>query len=169
MMNIRFFTHATSLDNESGICSGHNDVALSIKGLEQARRNAIDCEIFAFDEVYCSGLVRSLWTAEILFPKYVAVSTVDLNEMNYGQLNGAAVCDFPIDEFECIKNRFHNGENCLDVEARMQRFLAQVGGADIAIVGHKYSQLALEVIYNGLPWEQAIVQDWRKRGEWQLS
>lgn len=40
---------------------------------------------------------------------------------------------------------------------------------NIAIVAHQAPQLALEVITNSIPWKQAIADDWRKTGNWQLG
>jgi broad specificity phosphatase PhoE len=37
LVTIIFETHSTSLDNEAGIASGHNDVDLSEVGLRQAK------------------------------------------------------------------------------------------------------------------------------------
>ena len=39
-VTIIFETHSTSLDNEAGIASGHNDVDLSEMGLRQAKELA---------------------------------------------------------------------------------------------------------------------------------
>lgn len=122
-MRIRFFTHSTTEDNLNGIASGLNDVPLSAKGLEQAARNQLQCDELEFDAVYCSGLLRAKQSAEILFSGKPCVSDAALNEMNYGDLNGKSTADFSLDEFYCIENRFGNGENCLDVEARMRAFL----------------------------------------------
>ena len=36
----------------------------------------------------------------------------------------------------------------------------------MAIVAHRAPQLALEVILNGLSWQEAINNDWRKTGDW---
>lgn len=35
-LTVIYITHATSLDNEAGIASGHHDTALSPTGVEQA-------------------------------------------------------------------------------------------------------------------------------------
>ena len=40
-------------------------------------------------------------------------------------------------------------------------------GKTIAIVAHKASQLALDVIIKNISWKEAIDKDWRKTGNWQ--
>ena len=37
----------------------------------------------------------------------------------------------------------------------------------IGIIAHRAPQLALEVITKNITWEEAIKNDWRKKGEWQ--
>lgn len=37
----------------------------------------------------------------------------------------------------------------------------------IAIVAHRAPQLALDVLTKGKTWDQAIVEDWRKKKAWQ--
>jgi broad specificity phosphatase PhoE len=39
MIIIIFEAHATTLDNEAGLASGHNDVALSELGVKQAKEH----------------------------------------------------------------------------------------------------------------------------------
>ena len=166
---ISFFAHATSTDNEKGIRAGWQDPPLSALGKTQAARlweNLVDDE---FDRVFASDLERAAETARIAFPRYTVLPDPRLREMNYGDLNGAPGRDFPSVETQWIETRFPGGENCIDVQQRVLAFLEEHydPGRNIAIVAHRFPQLALEVICNGYSWREAIRRDWRHAGAWQ--
>jgi broad specificity phosphatase PhoE len=170
-MKLTYFVHSTSTDNEAGIRSGWNDVSLSATGLSQARLLQEHCTDRAFDAIYSSDLKRAVETAQLAFPGRKIIRDRRLREINYGALNGYPGSAFSADEFQCICTRYKSGENCLDVEDRLKDFLhdciLKFRGKSIAVVSHKYPQLALEVICNGITWHQAILNDWRKIGQWQ--
>jgi broad specificity phosphatase PhoE len=165
---ITYFVHSTSTDNEAGIRSGWNDPDLSLKGYEQAERLRSHLVNTHFDAIYTSDLRRTIHTAQAALLDAKIVSDSRLREMNYGALNGKADNEFPEDESWCIENRYDEGENCRDVEARIAAFLDDVyePSKHIAIFSHKFPQLALEVILNGLPWQKVLAQDWRLNGDW---
>jgi broad specificity phosphatase PhoE len=169
-MELTYFAHSTSKDNEAGIRSGWSDVSLSERGREQAQSLLRQCAGSFFDAIFCSDLKRAVETAEVVFPGRKLVLDSRLREMNYGVLNGRPSGEFPSDELECIHTRYASGENCLDVEGRVRQFLEErilaFRGGNIAIVSHKYPQLALEVVCNKTTWEEAILNDWRKVGFW---
>jgi broad specificity phosphatase PhoE len=77
-----------------------------------------------------------------------------LRECNYGDLNGAlsSIVE-PMQENECITNRFPNGESYEDVKVRIADFLyflkTNYDGKSVAIVAHKAPQLALDVLVKG--------------------
>lgn len=166
---ITFFAHSTSVDNERRVCSGWNDPQLSVIGKVQAERLREQLECRNFDLVYTSDLTRAKETARIAFPHARVITDLRLREMNYGDYNGLAVEKFPSDRTSCVNERYPNGENCLDVEHRIRLFLQEIGEprVNITIVSHKYPQLALEVICNGVCWEKAINNDWRETEKWQ--
>ncbi len=120
---ITYFVHATSSDNEAGIRSGWNDPPLSVKGRSQAAELREAIAHLHFRVVFSSDLTRALQTAEIVFPEASVRTDERLREMNYGLLNGHPDGDFPDDERCCIGNRFEEGENCLDVQRRVESFL----------------------------------------------
>jgi len=166
---ITYFVHSTSIDNESHVYSGWSDSILSEKGLTQALRLRDRYQQSSFDVVYSSDLSRAKETAKIAFPSAKHVIDSRLREMNYGSLNGAPTSKFPADPMHCIDNRFDKGEHCLDVESRVRSFLEELASltGNIAVVSHKYPQLAFEVICNGCTWAEAIESDWRNSGLWQ--
>lgn len=164
---ITYFVHSTSVDNEAGVRSGWKDPPLSAIGKGQAEELGKSVAGRRFDLVASSDLRRARETAEIAFPGIEVQRDARLREMNYGALNGKHGSAFPRDDLWCIGNRFVGGECCLDVQARVRDFLDSVVGARIAIVAHKYPQLALEVLCNGLTWSAAIESDWRRWNRWQ--
>jgi probable phosphoglycerate mutase len=167
-MNISYFVHSTSRDNELGLRSGWSDPPLSARGREQAKELRALVGDREFDAVFSSDLQRTLETARAVFPGREMCIDERLREMNYGDFNGLAGDAFPADDNWCIENRFSRGEHCLDVEMRVRSFLEDEApsGSMIAIFSHKYPQLALEVICKGLSWPEAIAFDWRKTGAW---
>jgi broad specificity phosphatase PhoE len=170
-MKLTYFVHSTSIDNEAGVRSGWQDAPLSETGLAQAHALREQVADRTFTAVFASDLQRAAHTARLVFPGHNIILDQRLREMNYGALNGRSSAHFPSDETRCIHHRFPNGENCLDVEARVREFLGdyarQFQGQHIAIVSHRYPQLALEVVCNGRSWPQAIDNDWRRYGQWQ--
>ena len=170
-MELTYFVHSTSKDNEAGIRSGWSDVSISEKGREQAESLRRQCANVLFDAIFCSDLKRAVETADIVFPGRKVVLDSRLREMNYGVLNGRPGSEFSSDERECINTRFKSGENCLDVEERIRRFLEDrilaFRDGNIAVVSHKYPHFALDVICNNATWEEAILNDWRNGGKWQ--
>lgn len=67
MVTIIFETHGTTLDNERGIASGKNDVALSPLGERQAAELGTRRVHERLNLIFCSEQQRSWRTAEIAF------------------------------------------------------------------------------------------------------
>ena len=125
-----------------------------------------------FDVVFCSDLQRAHNSAKLAWDGiYPIIPDQRLRECNYGKLNGAssAIVE-PMQEEECITNRFPEGESYEDVKARIADFLEflkkNYDGKNIAIVGHKAPQLSLDVLIKGKTWKQALAEDWRKTKAW---
>jgi broad specificity phosphatase PhoE len=170
-MKIAYLVHSTSTDNESGIRSGWSDPELSHAGHQQARSLAQVLQNRLFDAIFVSDLKRAQQTASVAFPRQAVRIEPRLRELNYGELNGKGRACFTHPPGWEISNRYPGGENCLDVQARVHCLLLDLARENpeqrVMFVSHKYPQLALEVICNSSPWEQAIEQDWRETGIWQ--
>lgn len=67
MIELVFETHATSVDNEDGLASGHWDAPLSALGEKQAVELGHRYPPGTGMDVFCSDLRRSYKTAEIAF------------------------------------------------------------------------------------------------------
>lgn len=170
---ISYFVHGTTTDNEQGISSGWKDVELSELGVRQSQELKEKTKDKKFDVVFCSDLKRAVHSAKLTWgDQYTLIPDSRLRECNYGKLNGAlSEIVEPMQEEECILNKFPEGESYEDVKARVADFLeylkAHYGGKNVAIVAHKAPQLALDVLLKGKTWEQALKVDWRKTKSWQ--
>ncbi|HLE49209.1 MAG TPA: histidine phosphatase family protein [Patescibacteria group bacterium] len=171
-VNITYFVHGTTIDNEKDISSGWSDAELSKLGKKQSRELVEKITNIKFNVIFCSDLKRAVDSANITFGRNVEIiSDARLRECNYGDLNGmlSNVVE-PLQE-ENITKRFPNGESYEDVKERIQHFLEflkkNYDGKHIGIVVHKAPQLALDVLLKGKTWEQAFAEDWRKNKAWQ--
>ncbi len=172
-VKITTFAHGTTLDNEKEISSGWADVELSELGIQQGKKLRDLTKDRKFDVVFCSDLKRAIDTANLAF-KDIASIIPDkrLRECNYGKLNaGPSAVVEPMQEDECIFNKFPEGESYEDVKARMADFLEflknNYDGKKVAVVSHKAPQLALDVLLKGKTWKEALAEDWRKTKAWQ--
>jgi len=166
---ITYFVHAASTDTEAGIRSGWTDPPLSATGIQQANELRGLVAGVRLAAVFASDLRRATATAERAFPRAVIMVDPRLREMNYGLLNGKPAADFAVDDHACVDRRFEHGECCLDVEQRVRAFLRERCDPDvrIAIVAHRFPQLALDVICDRSDWHDALDRDWRRIGSWQ--
>jgi len=171
-VQITYFVHGTTIDNQKEISSGWFDVELSELGIKQSidLKNQIkDKKIYV---VFCSDLKRAVDSAKLTFEGQVEIiQDSRLRECNYGKYNaGPSSVVEPLQEKNIIK-RFPDGESYEDVKKRIQDFLnflkQNYDGKHVAIVAHKAPQLALEVLLKGKTWEKAFADDWRKRKAWQ--
>ena len=172
-VEITYFVHGTTVDNERHISSGWQDAELSALGEEQVIKLKELTRNDTFDIVFCSDLKRAHNTAKQAWgERCEIIPDSRLRECNYGKLNGAS-SDIvePMQEQECIKEPFPDGESYEDVKARIAEFLEFLkrnhDGKRVAIVGHKAPQLSLDVLLGGKSWEKALASDWRKTKSWQ--
>lgn len=170
MVEITYFVHGTTTDNERDLATGWLPGELSDLGRKQSVELGKIVAGRHFDAVFCSDLARAVETAEIAFGKGNVKQDSRLREANYGDWNGGPH-SFKENMDDYIDNPFPNGESYRDVEARMQEFCDYLkqnfSGKHIAIVAHQSPQLALDVILKGKSWQQAIDEDWRKTKAYQ--
>jgi broad specificity phosphatase PhoE len=172
-VQITYFVHGTTTDNEKDISSGQFDVGLSELGIKQSVDLKDQIKDKKFDVVFCSDLKRAVDSANLAF-KGMAPITVDkrLRECNYGKLNGepSSIIE-PMCERECLKNKFPEGESYEDVKIRVADFLEflkkNYEGKSVAIMAHQAPQLALDILLKKKTWQKAFAEDWRKTKSWQ--
>ncbi len=170
-IQITYFVHGTTTDNETHLATGWLPGELSARGKEQAADLARQVEGKHFDVVFCSDLQRAIDSAQLGFgDKYQIIQDERLRECNYGDMNGKPHT-FKNSMEDFVDMPFPNGESYKDVEKRMVNFLhflrQNYDGKHIAIVAHQAPQLALDVLLKGNTWQQAIDGDWRKIKAWQ--
>jgi broad specificity phosphatase PhoE len=171
MVDIIFVTHATSLDNEVRVASGHFDVGLAERGKKQARETG-DLYIRAgIDHVFCSDLRRSYETALLAFgERFPLTKDSRLRECDYGDFTRHPSADIEDQRVRRVTEPFPNGESYQDAANRMKGFLEDLlrdyGGKRIMIIGHRATQYALEYWICKLPLEQVIVAPWEWLPGW---
>lgn len=170
MVEITYFVHGTTTDNEAGIATGWRPGELSETGLRQAKELGVTIPEQHFDAVFCSDLQRAVDSARLMFGENYKIIQDDLlRECNYGSMNGLPHT-FKDRLEDYVDNPFPEGESFRDVEVRLESFVEYIRehfeGKHIAVVAHQAPQLALEVILGGKSWHEAIKSDWRRRGAW---
>lgn len=171
-MQITYFVHTTTTDNEAGFATGWIQGKLSESGLEQARSLNGTLQNHIFDAIFTSDLQRAVESTELFFgDRFPVFIDWRLRECNYGIFDGRPAADFKKGrETEFISTPYESGESYEDVELRIKSFLDSLSLLpfdNIAIVAHQAPQLALDVLLKQKSWEQAIAEDWRKTKNWQ--
>lgn len=168
MLKIIYYVHGTTKDNINKLCSGWKDVILSDRGIEEASSLSRKTP-YQFDVLFSSDLKRATTSAHLAWPSINVIQDKRLRECNYGDFDGLSKSLIRYEEH--IDNPFPNGESLKDVESRIYDFLCflldNYNNKTIGIVAHRAPQLALDVIINNQTWEDAINNDWRKKGNWQ--
>jgi broad specificity phosphatase PhoE len=165
-VQITFFVHGTTLDNERGVATGQAPGELSELGARQSKELGKIVAGKKFDAIFCSDLKRAVDSARLAFKNAPIIEDERLRECDYGDLT-----EGDTEEVESLLARYNtsfpNGESLKDVEKRVKSFLRDLlkkyAGKRIAIVSHQAPQLALEVVLNGKSWGQAVRGDWRRK------
>ncbi len=185
MLRIIFETHATSLDNEEGLASGHYDGALSPTGEEQARELGRRHRKTELQAVYCSDLEWSYRTAELAFEgrEVVIVQDPRLRECDYGTLTRR-----PREEVEAVRagyveQPFPGGESYRQAVIRVREALAEMhqrhvqpgrghpgqGGTCVLIIAHRATQYGLERWLKGIRLPEAVQAPWAWQPGWEYQ
>ena len=164
---IIYYVHGTTYDNAAKKCSGWKQVELNELGKEQAINLGKNTK-YTFDILFTSDLVRAIDSANLAFPNVEKHQDKRLRECNYGDYDGEDKKLVVYEEY--IDTPFPNGDSLQEVERRVRDFLGFIQenykGKTVGIMAHRAPQLALEVITKHISWEEAIVNDWRKTGDW---
>lgn len=158
MITIIFETHATSLDNEAHLSSGHNDIALSLLGEQQAKQLGERYKDQKFDVIFCSDLQRSYKTAKIAFgSKWPIIKDARLRECDYGDLTKHPSSEVEPQMVNRITEPFPNGESYKQSSKRIKSYLNDLmnkyDGKRIMIIGHRATRFGLEYLINGVSLE----------------
>lgn len=172
MIKITYFVHGTTTDNERKISSGWKDVELSELGIKQSIDLKNQIKGKKFDIIFCSDLKRAFDFAKLTWGNSVRIiKDKRLRECNYGDFNGKKFGIVEPLQKKNISKKFPNGESYEDVKKRVNGFLTSLknnySNKEVAIVGHKAPQLALDVLLKDKTWKEAFAEDWRKTKSWQ--
>jgi broad specificity phosphatase PhoE len=171
-VHITYFVHSTTTDNEKGLVTGWTEGELSVLGKKQAKELSQMVVGKIFDVVFCSDLKRAVDSAQIVFgATYPILQDNRLRECNFGDFAGKHEKELNDKVEEFIDRQFPNGESCKEVEKRIVDFLAFLrqyyNTKHVAIMAHRFPQLALDVLIKEKTWVQALHEDWRKTKSWQ--
>ena len=166
-MNVLFECHATSLDNESGLASGHFDVELSELGRQQAREMGeryLGRDLLA---IYTSDLKRAMETAMIAF-QCPAISDSRLRECDYGTWTRCKVEQMDSGRLDFVDKPFPQGESYRDVVTRVREFLQDQprDTREILIIGHRATWYALEHLLRRRDLREVIAAPWKWQPGW---
>jgi valyl-tRNA synthetase len=174
-INIVYFVHGSSTDNEANKASGHYDAELtSPLGIDEAGELKQAVKNEKFDIIFSSDLKRATQTAHIAFGETNnIIEDTRLRECDYGELTQSDTSILETTEKNYIQQPFPGGESYKDVETRILSFLSDIAdkyqGKRIAIIAHRAPQLALDVLLKEKSWIEALDQDWRKQKAWQAG
>lgn len=174
MITIIFEAHATTIDNEAEVASGHNDVELSDLGIKQARELGGRYDRQHFDAIFCSDLQRSYKTAEIAFgDRFPIIKDARLRECDYGDLTQKSKDIIDRERPKRISEPFPNGESYEQTVERMRLFLDEqkekYDGKTVMIIGHRATQYGLEVVLNSAPIIEIVTAPWQWQPGWRYE
>jgi broad specificity phosphatase PhoE len=168
-VEIIYFVHGTTTDNETKKCTGWLGGELSTLGIQQSKDLYRHVKGIHFDVIISSDLKRASDSARLTWETVEILHDKRLRECNYGDFSGKD--EHYVNYYEHIDIPFRNGESLKDVEGRIREFVEELkqkyDGKRVALVAHKAPQLALEVIINRKSWLQALKEDWRNTKTWQ--
>ena len=166
--NLIFEAHATSIDNERGIASGHLDAPLSEQGRAQAKELGSRYQDSDISLICCSDLQRSYETAEIAFGSrdIPIIKDQRLREWNYGDFNGRTTVEIAAMKLSHIDKPFPGGESLLDVVARIINFIQLLPKGQILIIGYRAIYYTLEYMINNTSLETLLTTNWQWQPGW---
>ncbi len=172
MVTLIFEPHATTIDNENEVASGHYDVDLSAHGMQQALDMGVRYKNTAFDAVFTSDLKRASRTAEIAFQgrDVPLIKDPRLRECDYGGWTRRSKSEVEAERVHRIQVPFPQGESYAQTTERMKQFLqdllAHYDGKKVLIIGHRATHYALDHVIRRIPLEQALAAHWHWQPGW---
>lgn len=172
MVTIIFESHATSLDNEAHLSSGHFDGELSSLGKKQAKELGERYKNDHFEAIFCSDLQRSYKSAELAFGKrFKILKDKRLRECDYGDLTRHPSEEVEPVKAKYIKKPFPNGESYEQTADRMKEFLKDLlkdhDGKKVMIIGHRATQYGLDHWIKGISLKKAVTDTWKWQPGWE--
>jgi broad specificity phosphatase PhoE len=171
-IEIVYETHATMIDNESGIATGRLPGALSPTGRRQARELGDRRRDDGITALFTSDLDRAVDTAQIAFAGTAISIHQDprLREYNYGELNGCPMTVLAPLRARHIDVPFPGGQSYRDVLAGTAGFLNDLAtgwdGSRLLVIAHSANRWALDCLLTGAGLEALIEAPSRWQPGW---
>ncbi len=160
--------HGETLWNEHHRFQGISDIALSPKGMSQAKKLAESLKEEALAKIYTSPLIRARQTAEQIarYHNCQVIIVQDLKELNQGRLEGLTAEDLRKDYPEFLRNWIENpesarlpeGESLGELQRRawaaILRIKEECCEETVAAVAHSFVNLTILCRILGLPLQQ---------------
>lgn len=172
MITIYFETHATTIDNEKNLASGHNDVELSELGEQQSKDMGKRYKDKHIDVIFASDMQRAYKTAEIAFEgRHIEIiKDPRLRECDYGDMTQQNKDEVNTERVQHITIPFPNGESYEQTSNRMKNFLEDLlkyyDGKTVLLLGHRATQYGLEHWILKKPLEKVIPAPWKWQPGW---
>ncbi|HZM64356.1 MAG TPA: histidine phosphatase family protein [Candidatus Saccharimonadales bacterium] len=171
MITIVFESHATTVDNEQKIASGHYDVDLSAAGKKQAMALGERRKGETFDAIFTSDLQRAYKTAKIAFGnRFPIFQDARLRECDYGQFEHRPSQQIETERIKRIDQPFPGGESYQQradyMKSFLEELLAKYEGKRILIIGHRATQYGLERWTTGKSLQKIAQAPWQWRPGW---
>lgn len=172
MATLALVRHGESVWNQKGLWTGLTDIALSEKGIEEAKKAGETLKNINFDIGFTSVLMRAKQTIEeikkILHQDFPVIENKELNEKDYGKFTGKNKWEVKkeVGEEEFIKIRrgwdyqIPEGESLKDVYERVvpyyqnSIFTELKTGKNVLVAAHGNSLRALIKYLENIPDEQ---------------
>ena len=176
MITIHFEAHATTIDNEAKVASGHYDVELSDAGRKLAAEvKAERYKDTQLDAIFTSDLRRAYDTAEIMFAGrgIPIIKDARLRECDYGDLTRHPRAEMEIVRLQTISEPFPNGESMEQVMQRIKTFIDELSenydGKTVLLIGHAATRYGLEHHINGVSLTELVSQESQFSAKYILS
>lgn len=161
-VEIVYETHATTVDNETGIATGWLPGRLSAEGRMQARDLGFRRRTDGTTTVFSSDLARAVETAEIAFSGSDIPTYQDrrLRECNYGRLNGTPATQLAAIRSQHLHDPFPEGQSYRDVVDQTSDFLTELArgwnNQKVLLIAHSANRWALDHLLHGVPLETLL-------------
>lgn len=151
-MNIFVMRHGTTVWNEKGITQGRTNNKLSKAGIEITNKRANEYKNVKFDVIYCSPLMRTIQTANIMnvYHRVKIIKDPRLIEIDQGIFTGRSKDDISEEERILKNNRAQSCgmESYKSVYDRCKDFISYIKNnssyQNILIVTHNCNATLLE-------------------------
>lgn len=175
MLEIIFEVHATSIDNEAQLASGHSDTDLSATGIKQAEQMRERYQNSGLAAVVTSDLKRASRTALIAFRRTdtAVIEDVRLRECDYGDYTKKPSKQVKAIKTKYISEPFPNGQSYEQTTKNVNELLKELkikyDGKKILIIGHAATHYALEHLLKGVSLKEAIQAPWSWQPGWRYE